>query len=209
MLSLDNMFRRENKGVFGTSGISLSTLRSHAFNSATLCAFVVCFLVAGISPSSARTRANQSLRGQDKNEVGAQQFVGNWVLTVGEVNDLKDAPLPAPFRDLPKGLSRDLVLVEVLITSNAGTLTGKRILYHYGANSSDSPEKGEVELVNIRAQANVLFGDVTSPEGEHLPGSWEMKLTGAKEVEVRVTGNDVPQEQKQLVLKLHRVQSAN
>lgn len=207
MLNLDNMFCGcANSGVRGTSRASLSPRRSHVFKSATLCAIVVCFLGAGVSLLSAKTGANESERRQDQNEAGVPQFVGKWVLTVGEVNDLKDARLPTPFRDLPKGLRRDLILVEVSIMSNGGTLTGKRILYRYGANGSDSPEKGEVELVNIRAQANVLSGDVTSPEGEHLPGSWEMKLTGAKEAEVRVTGNDVPEEQKQLVLKLHRVQ---
>lgn len=171
-----------------------------------LCVVLVSCLCVVVVISSGKALSNH-LR-QEKSQPGAvDKFVGTWVLTVGDIYDLKDSSLPAPFLHLPQGLRRDLPLAEVLIEVRNGNVTGKRLLYSYtpGANpQSPVVEKGAVELVNIHAQGNILSGDVTGPEGKRLPGGWEMKLTGDREAEVRATGSEVPEEHKKLVLKLHR-----
>lgn len=175
---------------------------------AALCAVMAACLCAVVVVSSAKALSNHLRHAQENARTEADMFVGTWVLTVGDIYDLKDSSLPAPFRNLPQGLNRDLPLAEVLIEVRNGNTTGKRLLYHYtpGTNpQSPVVEKGEVELVNIRAQGNVISGDVTSPEGKQLPGGWEMKLTSDKEAEVRATGKDVLEEQKKLALKLHRL----
>src|SRR5258707_606391 len=159
MLNPENMLSGVRTVVLRTSpkgSVSTTSSRSRILKVVTVCAVIVGCLGAGMIVSPARELPNHSGRMQEK---GAEQFVGKWVLTVGDVYDLKDAALPAPFRDLPKGLARNLPLAEVSIMSNGGTLSGKRVLYHYAANTdSGTPaaEKAEVNLINIHAQANLL-----------------------------------------------------
>jgi hypothetical protein len=188
-------------------GLSAAFARGQGLRIVALAAVIVCGLCAVVIVSSAKALSHHLRHSQEKRNESAERFVGTWVLTVGDIYDLKDSSLPGPFGNLPQGLSRNLPLAEVLIEVHNGNITGKRLLYSYasGANS-ESPvvEKGEVNLVNIHAEANVLSGNSATPAGEPLPGDWEMKLTGENEVEVRVIGNDVPEEQKKLVLKLHR-----
>jgi hypothetical protein len=187
--------------------LSAAFVRGQGLRIVALAALIVCSLCAVVIVSSAKALSHHLRHSQEKRNEAAEKFVGTWVLTVGDIYDLKDSSLAGPFGNLPQGLSRNLPLAEVVIEARSGKITGKRLLYRYASGaSSESPvvEKGEVNLVNIHAEANVLSGNSATPEGEPVPGDWEMKLTGENEVEVRVTGNDVPEEQKKLVLTLHR-----
>jgi hypothetical protein len=81
-----------------------------------------------------------------------------------------------------------------------------RVLYSYTKAADGSlviAEKGELELTDIKFDGHVLSGRATTPEGQKLPGGWEMKLTGENEAEVRLTSEDGAQ-QKQPPVKLHR-----
>ncbi|HYY93584.1 MAG TPA: hypothetical protein VE713_03630 [Pyrinomonadaceae bacterium] len=85
-------------------------------------------------------------------------------------------------------------------------LTGTRVLYSYTKAADGSPvvaEKGEIELTDIKFDGRVLSGGAAAPDGDKLPGGWEMKLTGENEAEVRLTGGDGPR-QNQPPVKLHR-----
>jgi hypothetical protein len=189
------------------SGLSPAFAESQGMRIIALGAAIVCCLCVVVIASSAKAFSNHLRHSQEKGNGAAEKFVGTWVLAAGDIYYLKDTSLPAPFRNLPQGLSRNLPLAEVSVEVRSGNITGKRRLYSYASGTnSGSPvvEKDEVDLVNIHAEANVLSGSSATPEGERVPGDWEMKLTGEKEVEVRVTGDDVPEEQKKLVLKLHR-----
>lgn len=189
----------------GVSGFATSQM----LRIVAVCAVIVCCLCATIVASSAKALSNHLRHVQGQANSDAEKFAGTWVLTVGDVYDLRDSPSTAPFINLPQGLPRNLPLAEVVIELRDGNLTGKRFLYGYGRGENSTAavvEKGELELVNLHTEANVLVGDVTTPDGKRLPGRWEVKLTGAKEAELRVTGNEVPEEQRKLVVKLHRPQ---
>lgn len=153
--------------------------------------------------SSAKALSNHWALLQEKDN-DLTRFAGTWVLTVGSVYDLKDTP--APFRNLPPGLSRDLPVAQVIIEVNGEKAKGRRLLYNYTAGASPgSPnvEKGEVELINIQAHSNLLSGNASDENGK-LPGGWEMKFIGGDQVEVRLTGDNVPEEMKKFVLTLTR-----
>jgi len=199
--SNDNGERRHGNHEFSAFA------RTQMLRVVALCAVIGCSLCALVIVSSAKALSDYRRHAQETN-TDARKFVGAWVLTVGDVYDLKDSALPMPFRNLQPGLPRNLPLAEVIIELRNEKITGKRLLYSYAPGTNpQSPitEKGEVQLINIRTEGNVLSGEVVSLEGEQLPGGWEMKLTSPREAEVRVTGTEVPEEQKKVVIKLHRV----
>lgn len=169
----------------------------------TLCAASLCIIVFTLSARAFSAHLRQAQTGAGSSfQPTVEKFVGTWRATVADMFGGKDASVPPPFRDLPT----DLLMAEVTLKLDGEKLIGTRVLYSYTKAADGSPvvaEKGELELADIKFDGHVLSGGVTTPDGQKLPGGWEMKLTGENEAEVRLTGEEGSQ-QKQPPVKLHR-----
>src|ERR1051326_2288396 len=156
-----------------------------------ICAASLCVVVATASGRSLAIHICQTQAASSTPQPAAEKFVGTWTTTVADMSGGKDAPAPPPFQGLPS----DLLVAEVTLKIDGGRLTGTRVLYSYNKSADGSPvvaEKGEVELTDIKFDGHVLTGGVATPDGDKLPGGWEMKLTGEDEAEVRLTGSLSP-----------------
>jgi len=168
------------------------------FGAATLGLIVTTLSVRALS-AHVRQLHNEA---NSSDQSGVEKFVGIWIARVSDMSATKE-DLPPPFRDLPP----DLVVAELTLKLEGERLSGTRILYAYTKAADGSAvvaEKGELDLTDIKFDGKVLSGRTTTREGNSLPGGWEMKLTSDDDAEVRVTGDDVPEQQKKLVVKLHR-----
>lgn len=170
--------------------------------SASLCAASLCVVVftASARALSAHIRQAQAAA-SPASQTTPEKFAGTWTATIADM--FKDAPVPPPLRDLPS----DLLVAEVTLKAEGEKLTGTRVLYSYTKAADGSPvvaEKGEVELIDIKFDGQVLSGGVRTPDGDKLPGGWEMRLVDENKAEVRLTGDDLPEQQRKASVILHR-----
>jgi beta-lactamase regulating signal transducer with metallopeptidase domain len=160
---------------------------SHSNGQAGLLAGLVALLAMVALVASSRSLASSLPAGQNQKQIAYEKITGAWEGKWDRVHDL--------------------TAVEIVVKADGNELSGTLIFYAI-VNDGTAPrvvDKIALPLINPRFDGKTLFLKSKKPDGGTFEA--ELKLTGDDEAEMRVVGEDVPEEVKADVIKHRRVKT--
>jgi beta-lactamase regulating signal transducer with metallopeptidase domain len=159
----------------------------HSNGHAGLLAGLIALLIMVALIAGSRGLASTLPAGQVQKQIAFEKITGTW--------------------EAKSDIAPDLTAGEVIVKADGNELSGTSIIYLIDDVGTGPRVVKKITLQHIapRFDGKTLFLKSVTPNGDTLEA--ELKLTGDDEAEMRVVGEDVPEEIKANIIKLRRVKT--